>query len=547
MNPDPKVTDKNETPKQPKPSSRPPPWPNSRPAGYGSFLWDLSHHSIEGPPPPILVKSPYETKDSSASKSQDFDEVSLTKSSPAPISLRKAYLAPVGFYLAQFGYGAVHLPSDEGLRNPTPGSESGDTPGVYSLPKSYGKDFKVRRKVGAGAFGVVAVVRVISADDGGIAHGFRLRPGTELIAKKISANPLRKHTMYSREWKILDTLRGHRNILHAICTQRPRPNNPFGHIFMEYCDLGDVRRLQNKYQDRFIAKMRQNGLCRARLPKKLLWLERVPGPLAYEIMTSIARGLAWMHYGVWDWPLDSAIDPNWIPIMHNDIKADNVLMVSRQPGDDCPYPIFKIGDLGGATRLGTVAFVGNSVTASPERLRGCLRIPSVPEDDIFSLGAMMFQVALDVYPFRYDEVPSIHLLLGGPDETFEPITCPEICRDPQLDHFKAPRCTDDGDVSRCEMQTQIKSLKWTKLKHSPPHAGWWHQLVLHCLEIERQDRPNVIEVLERLYLGRRGRREDNVGNPLVLWDPFWLSKEAQENFKAREHEFDAIWLQHLEK
>ncbi|KAF3223674.1 G2-specific serine/threonine protein kinase [Orbilia oligospora] len=501
MNPDPKIADKDETPE---PSSRPPPWPNTRPAGYGSFSWDLNHHSIEGPPPPIRVKSPYQTKDSNASESQNFDEVSLTKSSPAPISLRKMSLAPLGVLLPRFGYA---LSGEAVLRNPTPGSESGDTPGAYSLPKSYKKDFKVRRKVGAGAFGVVAAVRVISAEDGGIAHGFRLRPGTELIAKKISANPSRKHTMYSREWKILDALRGHRNILHAICTQRPRPNNPFGHIFMEYCDLGDVRRLQNKYKDQFIAKMRQSG---------------VPGPIAYEIMTSIARGLAWMHYGVWDWPLDSAIDPKWIPIMHNDIKADN-------------------GDLGGATKLGTVAFVGNSVTASPERLRGCLRIPSVPQDDIFSLGAMMFQVALDVYPFRYDEVPSIHLVLGGPDETFEPITCPELCRDPDLDHFKAPRCTDDGNVSRCEMQAQIKSLKWTKLKHPPPHAEWWHQLVLHCLEMERQDRPDVIEVLERLYLGRRGRREDNVGNPLILWDPFWLSKKAQENLKAREHEFDDLW------
>ncbi|KAF3283190.1 hypothetical protein TWF970_001169 [Orbilia oligospora] len=498
MNPDPEVADKNETPK---PSSRSPPWPNSRPVGYSSFSWDLNRHSIEGPPPPILVKTPYQTKDSNASKSQDFDEVSLTKSSSAPISLRKAYLAPVGFYLAQFGHGAAHLASDEGLRNPTPGSESGDTPGVYSLPKSYGKDFKVRRKVGAGAFGVVAVVRVISAGDGGIAHAGSGKywipfEGIEIFSMQSARSVQgRKILLGIFSWSI---------VIWGI-------------------------------------------LCRAWLPKKLLWLERVPGPLAYEIMTSIARGLAWMHYGVWDWPLDSAIDPRWISIMHNDIKADNVLMVSRQPGDDCPYPIFKIGDLGGATRLGRVAFVGNSVTASPERLRGCLRIPSVPEDDIFSLGAMMFQVALDVYPFKYDEVPSIHLVLGGPDETFEPTTCPEVCRDPQLDHFKAPRCTDDGNVSRCEMQTQIKSLKWTKLKHPPPHAEWWHQLVLHCLEIERQDRPNVIEVLERLYLGRRGRREDNVGNPLVLWDPFWLSKEAQENLKAREHEYDAIWLQHFEK
>ncbi|RVD89110.1 uncharacterized protein DFL_000131 [Arthrobotrys flagrans] len=296
----------------------------SRPAvaGFAPFSWDLSYNSIEALPPPIpdrlrslRILEPQEASDNP------------TSSSP-PQSMTEAMLAS-----------AIGI-----IVTPTPVSRSGYSPPVYSLPKSYEKDFKVKQALGFGAFGEVAIVRVIAADDGGIAHGFRLRPGIELVAKKIRTDPIKQHTIYSREWNILDTLRGHRNLLHAVW---------------------DLSGLMKNYKDDLRERKQKHGFSRFITPKEFLWLGALPEGVAYEVMTNVARGLAWMQYGIRDWPRDSAIDPDWTAIMHNDIKPDNVFMVSREPGDECPYPIFKIGDLGAASKTDTVAFVGNTATASP--------------------------------------------------------------------------------------------------------------------------------------------------------------------------------------
>ncbi|KAK6329934.1 G2-specific serine/threonine protein kinase [Orbilia javanica] len=504
--------------------------------GFAPFSWGLSGPSpIENSRPQIPQEVPNRQQPSSTLESEPQELSDIPVSSSPPSALVQAYLAA--------GLETIKLstPSPGGQR---PRKRNKHSSAFYSLPGSYEKDFKVRRGIGAGSFGEVAIVQVISAEDGGIAHGFRLRPGMSLVAKKISTNPLKERTIYSTEWHILDILRGHRNILHAICTQQPRVTNPYGHIFMEYCDLGDLAGLVTKYRDAFRDRLRSHGLWRVMLPKEVRWLELPPNGIAYEIMTSVARGLAWMQYGVWDWPLDSAIDPDWTPIMHNDIKIDNVLLVSRQQGDECPYPIFKIGDFGAATKLGSVAFIGNSATASPERVKGCLRIPSVPEDDVFSLGAMMYSIANDVYPYEFDNSPRAHIIVRGPDETFETIPCPNSCSRADIKHFKGPYWTTKElpqTSGVCQELPHATVITKTEVKYPPPYARWWHNLVDDCIEFERQDRPHIIEVLERLYLGRRGRREDNIGNPLILWDPFWLSEEARNNLKSREHEIDAMW------
>ncbi|KAK6498467.1 G2-specific serine/threonine protein kinase [Arthrobotrys musiformis] len=515
-----------------------PPEPINSVVGYAPFSWEPTDESKEGspppppippknpdrpqPPPPIPPKNPNRPRVTPSAG--DYSEIPM--SSSPPMAMTEAYL------LNQPGI----------IETPTPATGSGYNV-IYSLPGSYEKDFKVKKKIGFGGFGETALLRVIAAEDGGIAHGFRLPEGTILVAKKIMSNPMKEQTIYSREWDILDTLRGHRNILYAICTQRPRPANPYGHIFMEYCDLGDLLDLTDAYRANFRERMRQYGFSRSTIPDDIAFLERIPEGIAYEIMTSIARGFAWMHCGAWDWPLESAIDPKWTPIMHNDIKPDNIFLVSRQPGDLCPYPIIKIGDLGAASKLGEVAFVGNRSTASPERLKGCLRVPSTPEDDIFSLGSMMFQLANDLYPYAFKRAKSVHLILHDSDHRFEEISCPKDCRNPEREHFRAPRWTSRGseNLSGCETFTSIDTPVKTELKYPPPYARWWHNLVDHCIELERQDRPHIIDVLEKLYLRRRGRREDNIGNPLILWDPSWLSEEEQKSLKARENQLDDIW------
>ncbi|KAK6360877.1 G2-specific serine/threonine protein kinase [Orbilia blumenaviensis] len=348
--------------------------------GHAPFSWEL--HSVSPPPvpPPVPPKIPIHRPTTSPVGSQGpfayvFSHGSQLLKPREDASLDAIDLGPPIRVFTQ------NMPK-------------------YSLPKSYERDFRVVRDIGEGAFGQTAVVEVVSAEEGGIAHGFRLPVGMSFVAKKVQANPARQKSLYRAEWRILDILRGHRNILYGMCTQQPRKESPHGHIFTEYCDLGDILRLLQRYDDNFRTKMRECGFSRAILPPELRWLECPPEGIAYEIMTSVARGIAWMHHGIWDWPLHSEMNPKWTPIMHNDLKANNIFMISRRQGDPCPYPIFKIGDFGAATSFGMKAWIGNNATSSPQRMMNCLSIPSVPADDIFALGAMMYNIAHCIYPYE---------------------------------------------------------------------------------------------------------------------------------------------------
>ncbi|KAF3914212.1 hypothetical protein ABW20_dc0109644 [Dactylellina cionopaga] len=118
----------------------------------------------------------------------------------------------------------------------------------YELPKSYQRDFLVKKDLGAGAFGETALVEVVSANDGSISHGFGFTEGAVFVAKRMATDPRKEKTLYKHEWKVLNELRGHRNIINAICTQQPGKGDHYGHIFMEHCDLGDVYLLQIKYE-----------------------------------------------------------------------------------------------------------------------------------------------------------------------------------------------------------------------------------------------------------------------------------------------------------
>ncbi|KAK6514531.1 G2-specific serine/threonine protein kinase [Arthrobotrys megalospora] len=503
-----------------------PPSPLPGALGYAPFSWKLSSNINRNLPPPVPPKIPLKNPRRFALESQT---PSYQSSSSAPSTLNRPFLFKLPIETSTPFPGGAYSPANFNIAD-------------YSLPNSYDRDFRVQRDLGQGSFGTTAILEVVSAEDGGIAHGFRLQPGTVFVAKKIETDPRKARSLYLEEWRILNTLRGHRNMLHAMCTQQPRDDHPYGHIFMEYCDMGDVWSLVRRYEDNFMGRMRQYGFSRFRIPKELLYLEALPEGFAYEMMTSVARGLAWMQYGIRDWPVDSAINPNWTSIMHNDLKTDNIFMVSRPAGDKCPYPIFKIGDLGAATRSGAIAFIGNISHAAPERVTRCLSIPSVPADDVYGIGSMMYEVAYRTNPHRYDNTRSMHMVFGQ-DANGSTVPCPNGCPNPDRKHMRGrPYSLDSQHMwVGCARFHGLDYSVRSPLKYPAPHAKWWHELVEQCLELERQDRPHIIEVLEQLYLGRRGRREDNIGSPLVLWQPHWLPQDIIEGIEDREQGLDDIW------
>ncbi len=122
------------------------------------------------------------------------------------------------------------------------------------------------------------------------------------------------------------------------------------------------------------------------LVELLAELGRVPEDLCRHLAREIARGLDAIHAA---------------GIVHRDLKPGNVLIT---PGHDV-----KVMDLGlarsvsGDDRLSsTGVFVGTAAYAPPEQFRGAQTLD--PRSDLYSLGAMLFELATGEVPFRADSI-----------------------------------------------------------------------------------------------------------------------------------------------
>ncbi|KAF3934449.1 hypothetical protein ABW19_dt0200914 [Dactylella cylindrospora] len=150
-------------------------------------------------------------------------------------------------------YNPFELPTPPlGNQNPLPARKvpTDEERSTYKLPSSYAKQFRVLKPLGKGTFGAAAVIEVVDAGPGTIPEEFKLSKGTVLAAKRIFTPPKKKNTGFDKEWKALAVLAippGHINIVGAWCVQQPKEIDPWGHIFMEYCELGDVHNLINMY------------------------------------------------------------------------------------------------------------------------------------------------------------------------------------------------------------------------------------------------------------------------------------------------------------
>jgi serine/threonine-protein kinase len=95
-------------------------------------------------------------------------------------------------------------------------------------------------------------------------------------------------------------------------------------------------------------------------------------------------------------------------VVHSDLKPENVLVVA--PDDDSEFESVKIVDFGfarlmaddGATRAG--AFVGTPFYMSPEQ---CLGEPLDTRSDVYSLGAMFYEMLSGIRPFEAETVSGI--------------------------------------------------------------------------------------------------------------------------------------------
>lgn len=231
------------------------------------------------------------------------------------------------------------------------------------------EQFREMDIIGRGSFGLIRRVSHKST-------------GKIYVRKEISYQSLSKkeEKQLSSEFQILENL-DHPNIVHVYAFDKI-PNEKLLHIYMEYCDGGDLSQIIKKY--------RENN-------------EYIPETLIWQIFTQTLLALYRCHYGIDIQPvnllfkstpeLKPPTTSNSSVVIHRDIKPENIFFLSDQ------YTV-KLGDFGLAKSLGpdtfTQTYVGTPYYMPPE----VIAEDSYDQNcDIWSLGCVMYELCALTPPF----------------------------------------------------------------------------------------------------------------------------------------------------
>ena len=231
------------------------------------------------------------------------------------------------------------------------------------------EEYEPLEVIGKGSFGTVRKVRLKTT-------------GKLLVRKEIeytSMNPQERNQLIS-ELRIL------RELDHPQIVKYYRHDhiieNKLIHIYMEYCDGGDLAQIINNFKKN---------------------KEQVPEEFVWQVLVQILLALHRCHYGIDAKKVNlfsnsSGIEPSInseTVVIHRDIKPDNIFILNSGKS-------IKLGDFGLAKMLTSQndfakTYVGTPYYMSPEVL---MDNPYSPVCDIWSLGCVLFELCTLQPPFQ---------------------------------------------------------------------------------------------------------------------------------------------------
>lgn len=207
-----------------------------------------------------------------------------------------------------------------------------------------------------------------------------------------------------------------------------RSDPPAAALYMEYCDLGSLADVIDRYRAR---------PDRPYMPEAFIWH-------AFHCML---KALAYLHHGIVDVKEFAQVD-NWLTVLHRDLKPQNVFVRMAESG--ARYPKVVLGDFGIAMReddpeWGMADDLCGSMAWQP---------PEVPHHDregrgdVWSVGAMIQSMC------RLDDGP-----VGRPP--------PGISMDDWVAHPKARRPKTAGSHYSKQLNTVLTAALTLKRRHRP--------------------------------------------------------------------------------
>jgi NIMA (never in mitosis gene a)-related kinase len=173
-------------------------------------------------------------------------------------------------------------------------------------------------------------------------------------------------------------------------------------LYVEFCDRGSLEELIKAYIKRSDQRPKPN----------------VPEAFAWHALVGLCDGLAYLQTGSSHFRKNFAADPNWTPILHRDIKPDNVLLRSRSRVGSNAYFYCVLSDFGLAcedhppndyrcdpwqksgSKLGTMPYLAPELLYDtfPRNERDSRYFPDgqrhTCKSDLWALGASIFNLCV---------------------------------------------------------------------------------------------------------------------------------------------------------
>ncbi|KAF3156359.1 hypothetical protein TWF569_006939 [Orbilia oligospora] len=268
-------------------------------------------------------------------------------------------------------------------------------PKPYELPSvsGFNEDLRIVKRHKAGCFGATAILEVLNDSSSSVTRNWyeHVPAKTRVIAKRITACDRTRARSWKTESDALKVLASvqpmSEHILKIFGRLAPSRGDPFGHIFTEYCSMGDVSEILGKYVTR-----------RTFMPEGFLW----------QMTIDVSRALLFLNRGITKRNMQGR--PGWTPMVHNDIKMNNIFVKPRPDGWNNIYPLFVLGDFGLSSFEGQAAYPSCPPFMSPQRVNSFYKpTPAVHKDDIYSLGTTLFILSNGYFPFEVSGAPDREL------------------------------------------------------------------------------------------------------------------------------------------